>query len=93
MFLASLIKYEIDGNYTVLCNAALIGQRDVLTVASCAREIAISRNLDRYGVRVAEGLEEFYMCTLKHILCVDYDVNYMKGVSSQLGWIVVSISI
>ena len=93
MFLVSLLKFKARGKFTVMCNAVLIGERDVLAACSCALEIAISGNLDKYVVRVAEGLDDFYMCTLKHILCVDYDVNYVYGVGSQLAWIVVSISI
>ena len=64
----------------------------VLAVSRCAQEIAESRNLNSYRVRVAEGLDKLYFATLKHIDCVDYDFRHENELANQLAWIVVSTS-
>ena len=90
--LVSLLKFKADGSYTLMCNAALVRNRGVLAVSRCAQEIAKSGNLNRYRVRVAEGLDELYFATLKHIDCVDYDSRHENELANQLAWIVVSTS-
>ena len=88
--MVSLLKFQDDGNDTLMCNGALIGNRAVLAVSICAHEIATSYNLNRYRVQVAEGLNELYVNRCKHIVCVDLDIRHMYAYNSQLAWIVVS---
>ena len=75
MFFVSLIKIVAGGKFTVMCNGALIGERDILTVGICAHEIAVSEDLDKYAVRVAEGIDVFYECRLKRIIAVTAPVQ------------------